>query len=498
VKYRSMARNLGRLRVLFVSSEIFPLAKTGGLADVCGSLPVALTRTGDIDMVLMLPGYDSVFEAIRDWDEIATLPDLPGGPARLLMGTMPDSRLQVVALDQPPAFRSRGGLYIDENGKEWADNPQRFAALCHAAIEMAMGRVLPFWTADIIHCNDWHTALIPVLLTAQPGRRPRTIFTIHNLAFQGLYPVEVLSQIGLPEGCFSIDGLEFFGRVSFLKGGLNFADKLTTVSPSYAEEITSAGFGMGLEGVLARRNADLVGILNGIDETVWNPGADRSLPCSYDAENPTNKEFCKAELQRSWGLEPDGTAPLLVFAARLEAQKMADTLLEILPDLLARPRVQIAVIGRGAPDLQDGFAATAARSPGRIAARIGYREEWAHLLLAGGDILLHGARFEPCGLTPMYAMRYGAVPIVRSVGGLKDTVTAVDDASLAAGSASGFHFEAPTAAALLDAVDHALSLFSQKQRWRKIQQVGMRKDFSWRLASARYRQLYDELAAATA
>jgi starch synthase len=491
-----MAGYSNRLRVLFVSSEIFPLAKTGGLADVCSSLPLALTREGDIDMMLMMPGYDSVFDVIAEWEEVAALPDLPGGAARLLLGTMPDSDLQIVLLDQPQAFRRRGGLYIDENGAEWADNAQRFAALCHAAVEMAMGRVLPFWRADIIHCNDWHTALIPVLLAAQPGRRPRTIFTLHNLAYQGLCPAELLDQLGLPESCFSVDGLEFFGQISFLKGGIVFADKLTTVSPRYAEEITSAEFGMGLEGVLAWRKADLVGILNGIDDTIWNPQADSALPSCYGAEDLANKSECKAELQRSWGLEADIGAPLLVFAARLEAQKMADTLLEILPDLMARPRLQLALLGQGAQDLQAGFAAASARLPGRIAARIGYREDWAHQLLAGGDILLHGARFEPCGLTPMYAMRYGTVPIVRAVGGLKDSVTAVDEASLAAGLASGFQFEAATPAAMLDAIDHALSLFSQRESWLGIQQVGMRKDFSWHRPAAQYRQLYEELAAA--
>ncbi len=496
MKHRSVPGQTNRLRVLFVSSEIFPLAKTGGLADVCSSLPMALTREGDIDMMLMLPGYDCVFDVIRDLAEIATLPDLPGGPARLLLGNMPDSDLKIMLLDQPQAFRRSGGLYIDEHGKQWADNAMRFAALCHAAVELAMGRALPFWRADIIHCNDWHTALIPVLLAAQPGRQPRTVFTLHNLAYQGLCPAELLNQLGLPETCFSVDGLEFFGQISFLKAGLVFADKLTTVSPSYAEEITAAEFGMGLGGVLALRKQDLVGILNGIDDTVWNPRIDPALPACFDADDLANKSECKAALQRSWGLEPDPGAPLLVYAARLEAQKMADTLLEILPDLMARPRLQIAMIGQGARDLQDGFAAASARMPSRIAARIAYREDWAHQLLAAGDILLHGARFEPCGLTPMYAMRYGTVPIVRAVGGLKDSVTAVDEASLAAGSASGFQFEAPTAAGLLDAIDRALSLFSQQDSWRQLQQVGMRKDFSWRRPAAQYRHLYDELATA--
>lgn len=495
LKDQKSASRSNRSRVLFVSAEIFPLAKTGGLADVCNSLPQALARNGDIDMLLMLPAYDSVFEVLEDWTVIGDLPDLPGGPGRLLLGTIPDSDLQVVLLDQPQAFRRAGGLYIDDSGKEWEDNAQRFAALCHAAVAMAIGQVWPFWHADIIHCNDWHTALIPVLLEGQPGRRPRTIFTIHNLAFQGLFETDLMTQLGLPQQCFSVDGLEFFGKISFIKGGLNFADKLTTVSPSYAREITTAEFGMGLEGLLSHREPDLLGIMNGIDDETWDPSTDPMLPYNFSADDTGNRAECKTALQESWGLTVDGEAPLFVFVARLEAQKMADTLLDILPDLMERENVQIAIAGQGAHELQAGFANWSARAPKRIAARIGYREEWAHLLLAGGDILLHGARFEPCGLTPMYAMRYGAVPIVRAVGGLRDSVVGVDDGSLAAGNASGFKFEAPTAAGLLDAVDAALALFRQKDRWRQLQQTGMRKDFSWRGPAKQYRDLYRELAA---
>ncbi len=471
VTYRSTAGGSNRLRVLFVSSEIFPLAKTGGLADVCGSLPMALSQEGDIDMVLMLPGYDSVFNLIKDWEELAALPDLPGGPGRLLLGSMPDTGLRVVALDQPQSFRRQGSLYLDENGKDWADNGQRFAALCHAAAQMAQGKILPFWRADVVHCNDWHTALIPAVLAALPGRKPRTVFTVHNLAFQGLFPREMLSEFGLPESFFSVDGVEYFGQISFMKAALNFADKLTTVSPSYAEEITLPEFGMGLDGMLTRRKADLSGILNGIDDELWDPESDPVLPMRYSAADPLNKVMCKE-------------------------QKMADTLLEIMPQLLGRPGVQLALVGQGSRPIQDGFRDWTERMPGRVAARIGYREEWAHQLMAAGDMLVHGARFEPCGLTPMYAMRYGAVPIVRAVGGLRDSVTPVNDATLEDGTASGFHFAPPTGTGLMDAVDTALTLFRQRPQWRRVQQAGMRKDFSWQRPAQQYRRLYSDLAAA--
>jgi starch synthase len=483
-----------RVRVLFVASEIYPLAKTGGLADVCGALPLELAKDGDVDMLLMVPGYDSAIAAVSDAREVASLPNLPGGPARLLVGTMPGTDIEVALLDQPGSFHRPGGLYIDENGREWSDNAIRFAALAHAAVELAMGRVLPNWRADIVHCNDWHTGLIPVLIAGEQGRRPRTIMTLHNLAFQGLFPPHLLPQLGLPHGSFSVDGVEYFGQVSFLKGGINFADKLTTVSPSYATEIVTPEFGMGLEGVLARRKADLVGIMNGIDETLWNPADDPAIAFSYSAEDLTEKAKCKAALQQEWGLTPDPGAPLFVFAARLENQKMADTLLELMPDLMERSRVQVAILGKGAMSLQDGFAAWPARAPGRAAVRIGYQEDWAHQLLAGGDMLIHGARFEPCGLTPIYAMRYGTVPIVRAVGGLRDSVTAVGATPISGGKASGFQFDEANAISMLDAIDTALEFYARPDSWRQLQRNGMTRDFSWRGPAARYRKLYEELA----
>jgi starch synthase len=356
-----------------------------------------------------------------------------------------------------------------------------------------MGRVMPFWRADIVHCNDWHTALVPLLLHYQQGRKPRTMLTLHNLAFQGNYPADLFPALNLPEGSFAIEGVEFFGQISFLKAGIQFADKLTTVSPSYAQEITSPEFGMGMEGVLSHRRADLSGILNGIDEHVWNPGDDPVIAKTYSTETMDQRAACKAALQRGWGLVQDPTAPLFVYAARLEVQKMADTLLDVMHDLMEREKVQVALLGKGARNLQDGFAAWPDRAPGRVAVRIGYCEEWAHELLAGGDILIHGARFEPCGLTPLYAMRYGAVPIVRAVGGLRDSVTHFDEASPNNSAATGFQFADASAVDLLNSVDQALKLYAQPEQWRRLQLSGMRRDFSWRGSAARYRELYDEL-----
>ncbi|HVJ54273.1 MAG TPA: glycogen synthase GlgA [Aliidongia sp.] len=481
-----------RRRVLFVSAEIFPLAKTGGMADVCGALPAALGREGDLDILLMMPGYDSVFAAMGELRELAQLKDLPGGDARLLVGLIPGTDQPLVLLDQPDLFRRPGSLYVDEEGREWPDNAVRFASLCHAAAALAAGRALPYWHADLVHCHDWHTGLIPLLLAAEP-RRPSTVLTIHNLAFQGLFPAPLFDELRLPSGSFSVEGCEFFGQISFLKAGINFADKLTTVSPSYAEEITTSEFGMGLEGLLARRRSDLIGILNGIDEVLWNPATDRMLADAYSADDLSGKSQCKTALQHEWGLAPDPDAPLFVFAARLEDQKMADTLLAVMPDLLERPGTQIAILGRGNRSIEEGFAGWPARAPGRVAARIGYAEEWARQLFAGGDMLIHGSRFEPCGLTPLYALRYGAVPIVRSVGGLKDTVVGVRESTLADGMATGFSFADATGVAMLDAIDAALALFRQPDHWSRLMQSGMRRDFSWRRSVGLYRRLYDEL-----
>ncbi|HTH99039.1 MAG TPA: glycogen synthase GlgA [Stellaceae bacterium] len=482
-----------RIRALFVSSEIYPIAKTGGLADVSAALPRELSRDGDIDLILMMPGYDSAFEVISDLRELCQLEGLPGGSARLLIGTMPETDLRVVILDQPQSFRRAGGLYVDQNGIEWPDNAIRFAAFCHAAAELAMGRVMPGWRADIVHCNDWHTGLVPVLLHFQQGRRPRTIMTLHNLAFQGNYPADLLPALNLPVGAFSIEGCEYFGQISFLKGAIALADKLTTVSPSYAEEITTPEFGMGMEGVLAHRRADLHGILNGIDGTIWNPETDPDIAQRYSADTLAGRAACKLAVQREWGLVPDVQAPLFVYAARIETQKMADVLLDVMHDLMERERLQVAILGKGARSLELGFAGWPGRAPGRVAVRIGYNEVWAHQLLAGGDILLHGARFEPCGLTPLYAMHYGAVPIVRAVGGLRDSVTDADETALADGSATGFQFAAANAVGLLDAVDRALKLYARPDLWHRLQRAGMCRDFSWRGSAARYRRIYDEL-----
>jgi starch synthase len=485
-----------KTRILFVASEIYPLAKTGGLADVCGALPKFVAEDGSMDFLLMLPGYQSVLDTLDHQFVVAALDDLPGGSARLILGTLPDSELRVIVLDQPDLY-GRSGIYTNEDGESWPDNAVRFAALCHAAVRVACGQVWPGWRADIVHCHDWHTGLIPLLISAVSGKRPKTLLTIHNLAFQGNFPIEEAAALDLPANRVRPEDIEFYGQISFLKAGILYADRVTTVSPSYAKEIVKSEFGMGFDGVLAQRKRDLVGILNGIDEELWNPESDAMIPACYSVDDRGDKAECKAALQRDWGLNVDPAAPLVVFVARIELQKMADVMLDILPDLMERPDLQLAVLGAGAPKLEEALAAWPARAPGRVAVRIGYAEEAAHQLLAGGDMLLHGARFEPCGLTPIYAMRYGTIPLVTKVGGLRDTTTDASTENLADGIANAVQFSEPTAEAMLSAVDYAIALYSERQVWEQMQTNAMNVDFSWHEPAARYRDLYQVLTEAT-
>lgn len=478
--------------MLFVSSEIYPLAKSGGLADVSGALPRFIAAAGDIDIILMLPGYPTALELLENQVPLVQLRDLPGGDATLILGDLPGSDLRVLVTDNPELF-SRPGLYTDENGLDWPDNATRFAALCHAACLVAIGDVLPHWRADVVHCNDWHTGLVPVLLAAQPDPRPKTVVTIHNLAFQGNFPGTVLHDLALPEGRYSPDSLEFYGNLSFLKSGILHADILTTVSPSYAEEILDDEFGMGFEGVLRSRRQDLVGILNGIDTDAWDPAQDRLIPAHYAIDRMAGKARCKSALQADWGLTVDPDATLIIFLARLELQKMADCLIDILPELMARPGLQVAVLGAGAPEFEATLAAWPPRAPGRVAVHIGYDEELAHKLIAAGDFLLHGSRFEPCGLTPLYALRYGTIPIVNRVGGLRDTTIGATAETLDSGAANAVHFVERSAAAMLAAVDQAVALRADPGVWHKLQAAAMAADFSWHKSAAAYSRIYENL-----
>ena len=484
-------------KVLFVASEIFPLAKTGGLADVCGALPQALADRG-IDVRMLMPGYAEALDRVVAAQVIADLGEiLPGAPVRIVSGWMPDSGLPVWLVDCPPLYRRCGSLYRDADGCEWPDNGLRFAALNHAAARIATAGLAVGWCPDIVHAHDWHAGLLPLLLHRRGGERPKTVFTVHNMAFQGLFPLHEARALGLPPYAATLDGAEFYGRLSFLKAGIRFADVVTTVSRNYAREIATPEFGCGMDGLIRARHG-VVGIMNGIDEHVWDPATDAYLAQRYSRDNMLGKTACKMALQRELGLEVDPAAPLVESVCRLTQQKMADVMLASLPDLLRRhPRLQMAVHGCGDAALERGFAALATAFPGRMAARIGYDEGLAHRLHAGADILLHGARFEPCGLTQLYAMRYGTIPVVRRVGGLADSVIDVDVARREAAGSIGFVFDAPTGEALGAAVERCLAVYRDApQTWVRFRRSAMCGDYGWRRSAARYARVYAGVAPA--
>ena len=481
----------GKLRVLIGATEIYPLAKTGGLADATAALGAALALL-DIEPHFIMPAYAPALAQVGRIERSIQLPILQGlEGGRLLSGVTPDSGLPVHLVDLPGLNGDHGELYVDENGQEHPDNPRRFAALAQAITLVALGRLeqRPF---AVMHCNDWHTGLAPLLLLNQArGARSASVFTVHNMAFQGQCPPEQWSQLGISLPPEQRARIEQYGRISFLKAGLEFADELTTVSPRYAEEIQTAEFGFGLEPVMQSRHHHLTGILNGIDTSFWSPEHSPWLPAPYSARDLTGKAICKAQLQQQLGLEPNPTAPLLVFIGRLTWQKMADVLLEMLPDYLAGAADrQFVLLGQGDRPLEAGFRDLAQAYPDRVRALIGYTEASAHRLHAAGDILIHGSRFEPCGLTQMYAMQFGTIPVVRPVGGLADTVIDSSAEALKSGRATGFFFDQTSPAGMLGGLERALALYRQPEAWRRLQQTAMRQDFSWNASARTYQAVY--------
>jgi starch synthase len=481
------------LRVLCVTSEVFPLVKTGGLADVSAALPATLNELG-VDTRLLLPGYRQAIAHATGVQEVAQLGNLLGcGESRLLSARLPESGVPVWLVDCPALYDRAGGVYQDEAGSEWHDNALRFALLNHVAVRIADGLSDDFWRTDIVHCHDWHAALVPLLMATRSRPQPATVLTVHNLAYQGLFGAEQFDRLGLSHPQ-AFSALDFHGRLSFLKAGLAFADALTTVSPTYGNEILTPEYGCGLDGLLRERAHRLTGIMNGADYRVWDPAHDRHLVSTYSARRLAEKRACKIALQQETALEPLPDIPLIAFNSRLAHQKMPDILLEALPALLAED-VQFALVAQGEAGYESGFRDLAARYPGRVSVCIGYEEPQAHRLLAGADILLHPSRYEPCGLAPIYAMRYGTLPIVRRSGGTADSVVDAIEQTIHCESATGFAFERPTADDLIACVRRAVALYHQPIAWRKIQLCAMRQDFSWERPAQAYVDLYRALAA---
>jgi starch synthase len=476
-----------RPRVLFVASEAFPLAKTGGLADVCGALPVNLAALG-VDIRVMVPGYPAALAAALDQRLLADLSGVLGEEARLVAARMPVSDLPVILFDCPRLFSRAGGLYQDEDGHDWPDNHQRFSTFCRAAAEVALGRARLSWRPTVVHAHDWHTGPLMALLRLAAAPRPRTVFTIHNLAFQGNFPLDSFGQVGLPRETLSPEGIEFFGQISFLKAGIRYSDRLTTVSPNYAREILTPEHGCGLDGLLRLRATDLTGILNGVDYDTWDPASDAALPQCYSPEDLSGKTACRSALREELGLRRDTDAPLMIYVNRLTHQKMADVVLEALPRLVANG-MQLVVHGEGQREFEDAFTAAARHHPRQVAVRLGYREALAHRMTAAADLSLTASRFEPCGLTTMYAMRYGALPVTRAVGGMADTV---QDADFAAGDepGTGFLFGDPDAQSLVACAERAAARYQRRTIWLPLQRQAMRRDFRWERSAQRYLELY--------
>lgn len=482
------------MRVLHAAAEVFPLVKTGGLADVVGALPQALRRQG-ADIRLVLPGYPAIVDAVLHQKTVAELGPLFGAArVALRLGTMPYSHVPVYVIDAPWLYRRAGGPYQAADGSEWPDNLQRFALLGWMAAHLAAGELDPEWQPDVVHAHDWHAALACAYVAAHPGATAASVFTVHNLAYQGLFASHDFAQLGLPLHFMQSHGLEFHGQLSFMKAGLKYARRITTVSPSYAREIATHEFGCGLDGVIRIRGGDVSGILNGVDGEVWNPATDSALAARYSAADLAGKPRNKLALQQEMGQQPRAGAPLFGVVSRLTAQKGLDLVLAALPALL-RQGAQLVVQGSGDPVLEAAFGAAAHAHPGQVAVRVGYDESLAHRLIAGADVMLVPSRFEPCGLTQLYALRYGTLPLVRRVGGLADTVVDADEGALRDNRATGFAFDAATPAALEAAIERAVGLFAQPDRWRALMRSAMAQDFSWDGAARRYLDLYGDLLA---
>ncbi len=470
------------MRVLSVASEAYPLVKTGGLADVVGALPAALAPHG-VETTTVLPGYPSVLKHLGRAKPVHRWDDLLGTPARLLDGKIDGHPLLV--LDAPELFVRDGGPYADTTGRDWNDNWRRFAALGRATADIAP-------RFDLLHAHDWQGAMAPAYLRYDGATVP-SVLTIHNIAFQGRYDAAVFAGLNLPDAAFALDGIEYYGGVGLLKAGLASADAITTVSPSYAEEIRRSEFGMGLEGLIEARRDRVSGIVNGIDPVIWSPEHDTALPARYSARNLSRRRANKRAVEAAFDLDC-GDGPIFIVVSRLTWQKGMDVLADSLDALVAMGG-RLALLGSGDAALEGAFMAARNRHAGRVGVRIGYDEALSHLLQGGGDAILIPSRFEPCGLTQLYGLAYGCVPVVARTGGLADTVIDANEAAVAAGVATGVQFAAVTPDGLLHALRRTMGLYARGDLWTAMQKQGMRADFSWKRSGARYAELYRGLTA---
>jgi starch synthase len=475
------------IEVVSVASEVYPLIKTGGLADVTGALPGALARHG-VNMRVLLPGYPSVLSALSEGHVAADLPDFFGGPGQLLSARA--HGLEVIAIDAPHLYDRPGNPYVGPDRKDWPDNALRFAALSFAAYEIGRG-IIEGYRPDILHCHDWQAGLTPAYVAFNAPTRVKTIMTVHNIAFQGHFGWDIFNAIKLDYRAAQEGAIEYFGGIGYLKAGLQTADAITTVSPTYANEIKTPAYGMGLEGLLQTRADVLSGILNGIDDEAWDPMRDPALPQGFGHNSTEQRTINRAAIAERFGVE-HSPGPLFSVVSRLTWQKGLDMLVEVADDLVAMGG-KLVVLGSGDAEIENGLRGAAMRHPGKIGIVTGYDERLSHLVQGGADVMLVPSRFEPCGLTQLYGLRYGCVPLVSRVGGLADTVIDANEMAVEAGVATGIVFAPATTEALRDAIKRAVALYGRPKVWRKMQRRGMKSDVSWDNSATKYAALYRKL-----
>ena len=475
------------MQVLFVASECAPFVKTGGLADVIGAVPKALAAEG-VRVRILLPRYPALKSVAAQGREVARFEDLMGGAARVV--AVEAEGLDLLLLDAPHLYERPGNIYLGADGQDWHDNALRYGALSKVGAEIATG-ALPDWRPDVVNVHDWQAALVPAYLAAA-GQRVPTVLTIHNIAFQGSFEPSVLRELGLPDRFQSVEVGEFWGRFNMLKAGLMLCDRITTVSPTYARELMSPDFGMGLDGVMRARAGVLSGIVNGIDLDAWNPETDPHAAAPYSVRRLAAKAKSKAALRRRFGLDAEAEGPLFCVVSRLTTQKGLDLLLEVLPGLVGRG-AQLAVLGTGDKGFEQAFSQAAVTHEGRVGTIIGYDEGLSHLMQAGSDAILVPSRFEPCGLTQLYGLRYGTIPVVARTGGLADTVIDTNLAAELADCGTGVQFAPVTAFALDQAIARTCELFQQPKLWSAMQRRAMRHPVGWDASARAYAGLFAAL-----
>ncbi len=480
-------------KILYISSEAFPLVKTGGLGDVAGSLPGALLKNQQ-DVRLLLPAYRGVLDKLKHTRTVATCHyyDLT---VNIIESKLPGSLLKVWLVDCPALFDRPGGPYTNQHGHVWEDNALRFALFCHAAVSLAMDELNLNWRADIVHCNDWQTGLIPALLSLRKTP-PASVFTIHNLAYQGNFDAQTFNDLHLPGVLWHINGLEFYNQLSFIKGGLCYADKINTVSPTYADEICTAAHGYGMQGLLQHRKDDLSGILNGIDTRYWNPGTDEHLVQKYNSRSLSKKLINKQHLQKHFGLTQSDDVLMIGMVSRMVEQKGFDIILESLPELLEMD-IQLVILGTGDTHYEIQLSEWAQQYKEKMHVSIGYDEALAHQIEAASDLYMMPSRFEPCGLNQMYSLRYATLPVVTAVGGLEDTV--IDAGQIKAtisdikkSGANGFKLMDHSATQLVKTCRRALAFYNEKEKWKALQHNAMSQDHSWQASAEHYLTLYQQ------